>query len=127
MAASDAADAPPAPSRSPSPPIAPPIASAPGPRATALQKLYADATAHILKTCSYANFSACFPTMAREASDSLKLLHQDFTEGLGEYWRTNFESILDNRNVVASLNELDSLIEDARRRKKGSAGDASVP
>ena len=105
------------PSRSPSPALAPPIPTTPGPRATALQKLYSDAIAHVLKTCSYANFSACFPTPSREIPGSVKQLHEDFTGKLGEEMRREFETILENRHVVASLNELDGLIEEARRRK----------
>lgn len=116
-----------APSRSPSPPAAPPIPAAPGPRATALQKLYADAIAHVLKTCNYANFSACFPTPAREVSGSLRLLHEQFTEKLGESMRKEFESILEDRHVVGSLNELDGLIEEARRRKRTGGSNPPVP
>lgn len=110
--------------RSPSPAPAPPLATAPGPRATALQKLYSDAIAHILKTCSYTNFAACFPTPAREVPGSMKALHQQFTEKLGEQLRSNFDEILAERGVVGSLNELDGLVEDARRRRgKARAGE----
>lgn len=113
-------------SRSPSPVAAPPIQAAPGPRATALQKLYSDAIAHVLKTCNYSNFSSCFPTPAREVPGSLKLLHEQFTEKLGESMRKEFDAILDDRHVVGSLNELDGLIEEARRRK-GRGDAAPVP
>ena len=104
-------------SRSPSPVPAPPVATAPGPRASALQKLYNDAIAHVLKTCSYHNFSACFPTPAAQVPGSLKLLHEQFTEELAKSMRREFDGILEDRHVVGSLNELDGLIEDARRRK----------
>ncbi|KAI5370708.1 Putative nuclear MIS12/MIND complex subunit PMF1/Nnf1 protein [Septoria linicola] len=116
-------------SRSPSPIGPPPTPSAPGPRATALQKLYNDAINHVLKTCSYNNFAACFPTPARQVPGSVKLLHEQFTQKLGESMRKEFESILAERSVVLSLNELDRLIEDARRRKTQAAenGEESVP
>lgn len=107
-------------SRSPSPAAAPPVAATPGPRATALQKLYGDAIAHVLKTCNYANFSACFPTPAKEIPGQLKNVHEQFTDRLGETMRREFENILEDRHVVGSLNELDGLIEDARRRKARS-------
>ncbi|EME48578.1 hypothetical protein DOTSEDRAFT_120425 [Dothistroma septosporum NZE10] len=103
--------------RSPSPPLNPPIPSAPGPRATALQKLYNDAISHILKTCSYTNFSSCFPTPSCTVPGSLKLLHEQFTSKLGASMHKEFTSILEERNVIPSLNELDHLIEDAKRRK----------
>lgn len=103
--------------RSPSPAQPPPVPAAPGPRATALQKLYSDAIAHVLKTCNYNNFASCFPTPAKEVPDSLRHLHEQFTDRLGASMRMNFEQILAERNVVPSLNELDGLIEDAKKRK----------
>lgn len=111
--------------RSPSPAPPPPVATAPGPRATALQKLYADAIAHVLKTCSYNNFASCFPTPAKEVPDSIRHLHEQFTERLGAVMRMNFEQILTERNVVPSLNELDALIEDAKKRKSKAEEDAN--
>lgn len=107
-------------SRSPSPPSHPPVPTAPGPRATALQKLYNDAITHVLKTCNYTNFSACFPTPASGAAESLKDLHEQFTHALGDKMGRNFEEIMEEREVVGRLNELDSLIEDARRRQRQS-------
>jgi kinetochore protein NNF1 len=111
--------------RSPSPAPPPPVATAPGPRATALQKLYSDAIAHVLKTCSYNNFASCFPTPAKEVPDSIRHLHEQFTERLGAVMRMNFEQILSERNVVPSLNELDALIEDAKKRKAKAEGEAN--
>jgi kinetochore protein NNF1 len=110
--------------RSPSPAPPPPVAAAPGPRATALQKLYGDAIAHVLKTCSYSNFASCFPTPAKQVPDSLRHLHEQFTDRLGASMRMNFEQILTERNVVPSLNELDGLIEDAKKRKMKAEEDA---
>jgi hypothetical protein len=111
--------------RSPSPAPPPPVATAPGPRATALQKLYADAIAHVLKTCSYNNFASCFPTPAKEVPGSIKHLHEQFNDRLGSNMRTNFEDILTERNVVPSLNELDALIEDAKKRKAKAEEEAN--
>ncbi|KXT10912.1 hypothetical protein AC579_3486 [Pseudocercospora musae] len=114
-------------SRSPSPIQPPPTPSAPGPRATALQKLYHDAITHILKTCNYTNFSSCFPTPAQQVPESVKLLHEQFTEKLGESMRKEFDSILSERNVISSLNELDRLIEDAKKRRSSQSTDPTVP
>lgn len=118
--------------RSPSPALPPPTPSAPGPRATALQKLYSDAITHILKTCSYANFASCYPTPSSAVPGSMKQLHEQFTGKLAEYMRREFENILEDRNVVPSLNELDRLIENAKRRKaraaeKGDGGEVVPP
>lgn len=117
-------------SRSPSPASRPPIPAAPGPRATALQKLYSDAIAHVLKTCSYTNFSACFPTPAHQVPGSFKLLHEQFVEKLGDSMKREFDGILEERRVVPALNELDGLVEEARRRKQKAAegsGDGAAP
>lgn len=111
--------------RSPSPVPPPPVATAPGPRATALQKLYSDAIAHVLKTCSYNNFASCFPTPAKEVPDSMRHLHEQFTTRLGDVMKMNFEQILAERNVVPSLNELDALIEDAKKRKAKAEEEAN--
>ncbi|THW79605.1 MIND kinetochore complex component Nnf1 [Aureobasidium pullulans] len=105
------------PSRSPSPAQAPPVQQTPGPRAAALQKLYSDAVSHTLRTCSYSNFTSSFPTPASHAPDAMKRLHTDFVEKLDRTCRLNFDQILRDRQVVASLNDLDRLVEDARKRK----------
>ena len=115
-------------SRSPSPVTAPPVPTAPGPRAAALQKLYSDAIAHVLKTCSYTNFSACFPTPAAQVPGSLRLLHEQFTQKLGEGMRKEFGVLMEERRVVGCLNELDGLVEEARRKKgRQTGGEAPVP
>ena len=103
--------------RSPSPPASRPIASTPGPRATALQKLYNEAIAHIIKTCNYNNFATCFPTPAAYVPDAMEDVHEQFTSKLRQNLLRHFEESLKERNVVPSLNELDGLIDDARRRK----------
>lgn len=115
-------------SHSPSPPPRPPLPSTPGPRATALQKLYSEATTHLIKTLSYANFSSCFPTPSHHVPASLALLHSQFTSKLQTSMLQEFDAILSDRNVVTSLNELDALIEDARKRRgQGGAGEGKQP
>ncbi|GAM83392.1 hypothetical protein ANO11243_013800 [Dothideomycetidae sp. 11243] len=104
-------------SRSPSPVIAPPVAASPGPRAAQLMKLYNDAISHTLKACNYDNFAACFPTTAANVPEALQGLHQDFVDRLEQHCKSEFEAILRERGVIASLNDLDRLIEEARRRK----------
>lgn len=107
----------PATSRSPSPAPAPPVQQTPGPRAAALQKLYSDAITHTLRTCSYSNFASSFPTPASHDPDAMKDLHSDFVEKLHRTCTLHFEQILRDRHLVASLNDLDRLVEDARKRK----------
>lgn len=71
----------------------------------------------MLKTCSYANFSACFPTPAARVPGALELLHEQFIENLGDKAQEEFDHILRRREVVGRLNELDGLVEEGRRRK----------
>jgi kinetochore protein NNF1 len=112
--------------RSPSPAHPPPTPSAPGPRATALQKLYNDAINHVLRVCNYNNFASCFPTPAAQVPSAVKNLHEQFTAKLGDVLRREFEGILFDRNVVPSLNELDRVVEEARRRKAAAVADAAA-
>lgn len=106
---------------SPSPPPPAPIAATPGPRATALQKVFNDALSHTLRANSYANFSACFPTPARQCPQSLEHVWRQLNGKLEESARAEFEDILRERNVVESLNEWDRVVEEARaRRERGS-------
>ncbi|KAL9086623.1 MAG: hypothetical protein Q9165_007066 [Trypethelium subeluteriae] len=109
---------PPITSRSPSPAPPAPLASAPGPRATALQKIFNDALQHTLDTCSYKNFSGCFPTAAKYAGASMEALWRDFIERLGGVCRQEFDAVLSQRHVVPSLNDLDRLIADAKKRRE---------
>lgn len=101
-----------------------PAAITPGPRASALHRLYSDATTHVLKTCSYRKFATCFPSPARNRADMLKDLHKQFTTDLGRQMRLNFEVILQDSEVVERLNELDRLIEDAKRKRARAQSDA---
>ncbi|KAK8200940.1 hypothetical protein M8818_006259 [Zalaria obscura] len=121
-------------SRSPSPAAPPPVAATPGPRAAALQKLYSDALSHTLKTCNYANFASCFPTPAKNAEEDLQVFHSQFVERLDSQCREQFEMILRERNVIPALNDLDRLVDEARKRRakameeaNGGAVQAPVP
>jgi len=110
-------------SRSPSPAAAPPIEATPGPRAATLHKLYEEAITHTLNVCDYEKFAKCFPTTAENRPDALQNLHKEFIFHLGERFRKEFEITLRERNVVPALNDLDRLVERARRRKaKAEAG-----
>ncbi|KAK5109703.1 hypothetical protein LTR62_006826 [Meristemomyces frigidus] len=108
--------------RSPSPLPPAPTPLAPGPRALALLTLYSNAISHLLKTCSLPNFSACFPTPSERVPAAMKMLHEQFIAKLGEQLEGCFEALCEERGVVGRLNELDSLVGDARgRRDAGGA------
>jgi kinetochore protein NNF1 len=86
-----------------------------------------------LKKCSYENFAECFPTTAQYAPGTLEYVHKQFVDGLAKKSTANFDHILNDRNVVPSLNQLDRLVNDAKVRKEAAEaaacpeGTASVP
>ncbi|KAK6383895.1 hypothetical protein LTS17_003187 [Exophiala oligosperma] len=108
------------PSNSPSPPPAAPIASTPGPRAAALQKVFAGALSSSIRANSYANFSSCFPTPAKYCPTALEGVWKQLNTRLEEECTRDFEKILEERQVIEGLNEWDNMIEDARTRKNRS-------
>ncbi|OJD34369.1 mind kinetochore complex component nnf1 [Diplodia corticola] len=110
---------------SPSPAPAPPVADSPGPRATALQNIFAQALDATIKRCSYANFAACFPTPAQYVPENLDAFWRDFTGRVGDAARNNFDQILASRNVIQSLNSLDTLVQDAKKCKDRAEAEAN--
>ncbi|KAI9850412.1 MAG: hypothetical protein M1838_005689 [Thelocarpon superellum] len=116
-------DAPP----SPAPAAAAPTTTTPGTRATALNTIFGEALAHTLRTCSYENFAACFPTPARHCPGSLRALWAQMVERLEGHAKSEFDAILAERAVVPALNDLDRLIADARRRKARTSSPDEVP
>lgn len=100
-----------------SPPPSAPTLTEPGPRATALQRVFADALKATLKSNSYANFSACFPTPAQHCAPALEGVWKQLNAKLEEGCTKEFEDILRERGVVKGLNEWDAAIEKARRNK----------
>lgn len=104
-------------SASPSPPPEAPVASAPGPRAAALQKVFAGALASSIKANSYSNFSSCFPTPAKYCPTALEGVWKQLNTRLEEECKRDFEKILGERQAVEGLNQWDNVIEEGLRRK----------
>ncbi|KAI1627369.1 Nnf1-domain-containing protein [Exophiala viscosa] len=102
---------------SPSPAPEAPVASAPGPRAAALQKVFAGALSSSIRANSYANFSSCFPTPAKYCPSALEGVWKQLNTRLEEECMRDFEKILEERQVIEGLNQWDNMIEEARRRK----------
>jgi kinetochore protein NNF1 len=106
--------------RSPSPPSAPPVQSTPGVRAEALTKVYTNALESTLNSVSYPSFSACFPSIAKNAPKQLEAMHKGMCERLRGFAMAEFGEIIEERRAVERLNELEGLIADARKRKSRS-------
>ncbi|EZF28676.1 hypothetical protein H101_07644 [Trichophyton interdigitale H6] len=112
---------------SPSPPPAAPVPLTPGPRASRLQQVFSQALLHTIRTNSYANFSACFPTPAKHVPRSLESVWRQLNAKLEESARAEFDDILHERGVVRGLNELDRLVGEAKLRRENGEGASSVP
>ncbi|KAG7290821.1 hypothetical protein NEMBOFW57_000825 [Staphylotrichum longicolle] len=99
----------------------------PGPPRGAAAGALAAAANHSLDKISMDNFAACFPTVAVRAPGTLEFVQRKMVERLGDLWHKEFERIMADRQVVARLNELEGLIEDAARRKMAAPDPTSPP
>ncbi|KAJ5149059.1 hypothetical protein N7448_000637 [Penicillium atrosanguineum] len=116
---------PPQPASSAPPPPAP-ESEVPGPRASRLIQVFDQALARTLRANSYANFASCFPTPARHVPASLENVWRQLNAKLEESAKTEFEEIVEERQAVQHLNELDLLVGDARARREAE-GDGAEP
>jgi kinetochore protein NNF1 len=66
----------------------------PGPRAMRFLDLYSKTLSTTLRTVSYENFSACFPTIAAKAPENLKGLHKAMIERLERFAKVGFPFFL---------------------------------
>ncbi|RYO92594.1 hypothetical protein DL764_008101 [Monosporascus ibericus] len=113
-----------------SPPLpARPTAQAPGPRASRFQAVLDSSLSHTLAKISWDNFAACYPTIAAQAPGTLRAVQRQMVDRLGALCKKEFASILQVRNVVARLNELETLVSEAERRRDeaGLAGQEQPP
>ncbi|MCJ1254763.1 hypothetical protein MMC24_002579 [Lignoscripta atroalba] len=112
----------PSPSSSPSP-LPPPTPLTPGPLFTRLSTLYTTALTHTLRTCSYANFAACFPTPAAQKPELLAGVWEQIVARIRERAVAEFEDIVREREVVGGLNGWERVVGEARgRRERGGEG-----
>lgn len=102
---------------SPSPPPPVPVPLTPGPRASRLQQVFDQALARTLRANSYSNFSSCFPTPAKHVPASLESVWRQLNAKLEESAKAEFEDIVQERDAVRQLNELDRLVGEARLRR----------
>lgn len=122
---SSSAEPPPTTSASdqPNAPASPPlptrhIALTPGARAQRLLKLFDSALTHTLLKISLDNFAACYPTIASQAPHVLQSIQRGLIDRMGQLCQDEFRRTLERYEVVARLNELESLVGDAAQRRK---------
>ncbi|KAK4204439.1 Nnf1-domain-containing protein, partial [Triangularia verruculosa] len=116
------------PSETTPPPEPEPIT--PGPRAQRLRALFQQTTSHTLDKLSPPNFRECFPTISQKAPGTLDNVHRQMIDRLSTLWNREFERILETRQVVQRLNELEDLIQEAQQKRRaveGGKGERPVP
>ncbi|SPO02873.1 uncharacterized protein DNG_05551 [Cephalotrichum gorgonifer] len=112
----------------PSPPLpAPHKAVTPGPRAAKLQELFETSLRHMLGKISWENLEGCYPTIATGAPAMLKGVRKTMVERLEGMCLKEFEKIMEKREVVPKLNELEDLVAEAIRRREASPNDHPTP
>ncbi|KAI0598555.1 Nnf1-domain-containing protein [Biscogniauxia sp. FL1348] len=99
----------------------------PGPRASRFQDVLASSLSHTLAKISWDNFAACYPTVAARAPNVLRAVQKQMVDRLGVLCKKEFDSILQARNAVAKLNELENLVGEAERRREEAGEDAEPP
>ncbi|KAK7428550.1 hypothetical protein QQZ08_004988 [Neonectria magnoliae] len=111
------------PAETPASPPLPPrhTAVTPGPRAARLQELYAQRLKRTMGKLAWENFVGCYPTVAKKAEGVLRQVQGQMVDKLGEKCEKEFENIMVTRQVVPKLNDLESLISDASRRRAESS------
>ncbi|KAI1828412.1 Nnf1-domain-containing protein [Xylaria intraflava] len=113
-------------------PVSPPLptrhtALTPGPRASRFQMTLGSALSHTLAKISWDNFAACYPHIATHAPATLRAVQSQMVDRLRSLCQKEFDSIQQSRNVVAKLNELESLVSEAARRRKEAGEDGEAP
>lgn len=89
-----------------------------GSRATKLDTIIDRALTKTLSACRYEKLVSCFPTLAHTDAETLRHAQEQVSHFLHDSCKKHFDSILEDRQVVQRLNEFDTLIEDAKRRKE---------
>ncbi|KAL2107255.1 hypothetical protein VUR80DRAFT_5519 [Thermomyces stellatus] len=100
---------------------------APGPRAARLQLLFDQSLAHMLGKISWENLEGCYPTIAAGAPQMLKGVRKTMVERLEGMCKKEFEKIMDKREVVPKLNELEDLVSEAVRRREADPNSQPTP
>ncbi|KAI8578876.1 hypothetical protein K450DRAFT_244921 [Umbelopsis ramanniana AG] len=92
-----------------------------GKRAKKLNMLFEKYIERIIQSVSYAKFAICFSELDEQQHEALVMAHQQVCEYLEKSIREDFHSILVERQLIEKLNELDKLVEEAKRNNTAEA------
>ncbi|TGZ84245.1 Nnf1-domain-containing protein [Ascodesmis nigricans] len=95
-------------------------------RAQALEKVFDTAIRTTINKLKYDNFAQCFPITASGAPETLRAVHEQMITAWGNQSRGEFAKIMEERNVIPKLNELDILLEEAQERKASASQGAEA-
>ena len=89
-----------------------------GLRATKLDEVLERALHQTMRACAYEKLETCFPTLARTDADTLRHAGEQVTSFMTTSCRTEFQKILDDRQVRERLDQLDRIVAAAKARKQ---------
>ncbi|RUS35106.1 hypothetical protein BC938DRAFT_475841 [Jimgerdemannia flammicorona] len=110
-----------------------------GPRATKLRQTFEKSLSKTIKNISYEKLAQSFPHIANDSPESLQSAHQQVTTFLQQSVQVpiqshlthdmplhqhpeEFQNLLETKNLIRKLNELDMLIDAARKNKQARLG-----
>ncbi|KAI9137614.1 hypothetical protein BKA69DRAFT_880188 [Paraphysoderma sedebokerense] len=89
-----------------------------GPRFQKLQLSFNTALEKTLSTCSYEKLVSAFPQLSQDQPDALKSAHEQFIGFLRNSAMEEFKTILEKKKFPEKLDELDNLIDDAKKNNQ---------
>lgn len=93
-----------------------------------MQEVFEDRLRHTLAKLSYQNVAACYPTIAAKSPAILRSIQSQMVSVMELKAKTYFERILEERDVVRKLNELEGLVAAAgQRRAEGEMDGRAAP
>ncbi|GBC05070.1 hypothetical protein RclHR1_06000004 [Rhizophagus clarus] len=88
------------------------------PRSKKVKQMLENCLGETLNNFSYEKVAQCYPTLAKEQPERLKQALSQVKDFLKTNTEEEFEAILEQRNILEKLNELDDIIAKAKKRQK---------
>ncbi|KAI9594349.1 hypothetical protein BDF19DRAFT_466543 [Syncephalis fuscata] len=98
-----------------------------GDRMSRLREAVYTALTRALKNCSDQHVEKCFPQLKRDVPQELTEATQRLRQHLEQKMMEEFDKIVKNRDLVHKLNELDTVIDEAKERESTGAPHPQLP